>query len=157
MKLANRFATAGIVLTIGLAAPLARGQMTEPGMSNGSPAIAPAATSPTVPAEKAAPGPPGSAVSADKSDATMGSSQEDIYTEDYVAKKIADAQLQGKDVSTAKAQEAMGEAALKKGMNDEAAQHFETALRSIGVMPNSSSSNTGESGSPHRMMPGSSS
>jgi len=41
----------------------------------------------------------------------------------------------GKDVTTAKSQEAMGKAALRKGMNDEAAQHFETAFRSIGVIP----------------------
>ena len=56
-------------------------------------------------------------------------------TADYLAKKIAVAQAQGKDVTTAKSQEAMGKAALRKGMNDEAARHFETAFRSIGVIP----------------------
>jgi hypothetical protein len=54
---------------------------------------------------------------------------------DYSANKIGDAQAQGKDVATAKEQEAMGKAALTKGMNDEAAQHFEAAFRSIGVIP----------------------
>jgi hypothetical protein len=54
---------------------------------------------------------------------------------DYLANKIADAQAQGKDVTTAQSQEEMGKAASKKGMNDEAARHFETALRSIGVTP----------------------
>jgi hypothetical protein len=157
MKLTKTFATAGIVLTLGLAGPMAWGQMMGPGASNGSTAVAPAATSPTVPAEKVAPGAPGIAAAADKSDATMGSSRSDIYTEDYVSKKIADAQFRGKDVTVAKAQEAMGEAAMKKGLNDEAAQHFETALRSIGVMPNSTGSNADETGAPHHTMPGSNS
>jgi hypothetical protein len=156
MKLANYFGTAGVVVALVIAAPMAWGQMTEPGMTSGSMAIAPAATSPTVPAEKVAPSPPNSAVSAAKPDATIGSSASDIYTKNYVNKKIADARFRGQDVRAAKAQEAMGEAALKRGMNAEAAQHFETALRSIGVMPNSAGNDAGESSSGHRVLPGSS-
>jgi hypothetical protein len=72
----------------------------------------------------------------------------------YVHKKIDQAQAEGRDVGAAKMQEKMGDAALRKGMNNEAAQHFETALRSIGEMPNAPGENPGETGSPHHAMPG---
>ncbi len=154
MKLANCFASAGIALMLGIAVPSAWGQATGPA-APGAAALAPAATSPTVPGEKAAPGAPGSGMSADRSMAAApGSSAPDKMSADYVAKKITEAQGQGKDVTAAKAQQAMGEAALKKGMNDEAAQHFDTALRSIGVMPNAPGETAGEANSGHQAMPG---
>jgi hypothetical protein len=156
MKLFNFVAGVGAALLVGSAAPLARGQATEPSVPSGSTAIAPAATSPTVPGEKAAPGAPGSGMShtpaMDKPAA--GATQADAKNADYVHKKIADAQAKGKDVSAARMQENMGNAALKKGMNDEAAQHFETAMRSIGEMPNAPGENSGEASSPHKPMPG---
>jgi len=169
MKLFNYLAGAGVALMIGAAAPLAWGQATGPSMPSGSTAVAPAATSPTVPGEKAASGAPGSGMSATNPAAVPGSSAmgspaaaaatstspAEMKSADYVHKKIADAQAQGKDVSAARMQEKMGTAALKKGMNDEAAQHFETALRSIGEMPNTPGQNPGEAGSEHRAMPGS--
>jgi len=156
MKLFNFVAGVGVALMVGSAAPIAWGQATEPSAPSGSTAIAPAATSPTVPGEKAAPGAPGSSMShtsaMDKPAA--GATQADTNSADYVHQKIADAQAKGKDVSAATMQEKMGNAALKKGMNDEAAQHFETALRSIGEMPNAPGENSGESSSPHKAMPG---
>lgn len=156
MKVLNFVAGVGVALMVGSSAPLAWGQATEPGMPNGSTAIAPAATSPTVPGEKAAPGAPGSGMShtpaMDKP--ATGGTQADVTNAEYVHMKIAQAQAKGKDVSAARMQEKMGNAALKKGMNDEAAQHFETALHSIGEMPNAPGENSGEASSPHKAMPG---
>lgn len=167
MKLFNLLAGASAVLMIGSAAPLAWGQATaEPSAPGASTAIAPSAASPTVPGEKAAPGAPGSGVSMDNPSArgsemnnpnaaaAPGTSGTETVKSAYVHKKIDEAQAQGKDVSAAQIQEHMGDAALKKGMNDEAAQHFETALRSIGVMPNAPDENPGEATSPHRAMSG---
>lgn len=156
MKLINMIAGVGMAMTVGFAAPLAWGQATEPSIPSGSTAIAPAATSPTVPGDKAAPGAPGSSVGVAPAieKPTTGASRADMTNADYVRRKIEDAQAKGKDVSAARMQEKMGDAALKKGMNDEAAQHFETALRSIGEMPNSSGSNAGEANTPHGSMPG---
>jgi hypothetical protein len=156
MKLFNFVAGIGVALMVGSAAPLAWGQVTEPSAPSASTAIAPAATSPTVPGEKAAPGAPGgemSHTSAMDKPAT-GATQADVGNGDYVHKKIADAEAKGMDVSAARMQENMGNAALKKGMNKEAAQHFETALRSIGEMPNVPGQNAGEANSPHKAMPG---
>jgi len=53
----------------------------------------------------------------------------------FVDQKIAQARAQGRDVSAAETQEIMGQADLKRGLNDEAGQHFDAALRSVGVMP----------------------
>jgi hypothetical protein len=53
----------------------------------------------------------------------------------FVDKKIAEARAQGVDVSAAETQEIMGQADLRKGLNDEAGQHFDAALRSVGVSP----------------------
>jgi hypothetical protein len=156
MKLVNCFASAGIALMLGIAVPSAWGQATE-SAAPGIAAVVPAATSPIVPAEKAAPGAPGSEMSANTSTSMAtapGNSQPDKMSADYVAKKIAEAQAQGKDVTTAKVQQVMGNAALKNGMNDEAAQHFDTALRSIGIMPNAPGENASEGNSGHQAMPG---
>ncbi len=154
MKLANYFASAGIAVMLGIAVPSAWGQVTE-STAPAVAAVAPAATSPTVPAEKAAPRVAGSEMSANTSIAPApGSSQPDRMSADYVAKKIAEAQAQGKDVNTAKVQQTMGNAALKNGMNDEAEQHFDTALRSIGVIPNEPGQNASEGNSGPQAMPG---
>jgi hypothetical protein len=119
----------------------------------GSTAVAPAATSPTVPAEQVAPGVPGIPPNTPRPlGPAPGSSRADVTKADYLANKIADAQAQGKDVTTAKAQEAMGKAALTKGMNDEAAQHFEAAFRSIGVIPIGLDRDAGDGNSEHQRM-----
>jgi hypothetical protein len=168
MKLINCLAGAGIIAMLGATAPFAWCQATDPNVSNAAASIAPAATSPTVPAEKAAPGAPGSSVDSASAAAAgtavtannpaeqtaAGVSNKDMINSEYVHNKIAQAQSQGKDVSAARMQEAMGDAAMKKGMSDEAAQHFETALRSIGEMPNAPGENPGEADSPHNAMPG---
>jgi hypothetical protein len=154
MKLVNCLASAGVALMLGIAIPPAWGQATEPAAPSAG-TVAPSAASPTVPGEKVAPGAPGSGMSAGMPMAdASGTSQSDKMSADYVATKIGEAQAQGMDVSAAKAQQAMGEAALKKGMNNEAAQHFETALRSIGVMPNAPGETAGEATSGHHKMPG---
>jgi hypothetical protein len=149
MKLTNYVAGVGIALIVGATAPIAWGQVTEPNVINGTTTIAPAATLPTVPAEKAAPGAPGS--STDPGDPDIagartaanypaaqnapGVSDKDMINAEYVHNKISQAQTEGRDVSAARMQEAMGDSALKNGMNDEAAQHFATALQAIGAMP----------------------
>jgi hypothetical protein len=135
MNLVKGLAGLGVSLMVSLSVPLAWGQAAEPGVV-GTTAVAPAATSPTVPAERVAPGVPGISPNTSKpAGPAPGSSRADKTKAEFLAKKIADAQAQGKDVTTAKSQEAMGKAALRKGMSDEAAQHFETAFRSIGVIP----------------------
>ena len=53
-----------------------------------------------------------------------------------VDQQIAMARSQGKDVSAAETQEIMGQSDLKKGLNNEASEHFDTALRSLGVLEN---------------------
>jgi hypothetical protein len=71
----------------------------------------------------------------------------------FVDQKIAEAKAQGQDTSAAETQEVMGQADLRKGMNDEAAQHFDAALRSVGVMPSAPGKDSGEAGSLHHPMP----
>ncbi len=156
MKLFNIAASAAAVLALGAAAPLVWGQATEPGL-NGTTSIAPAAASPTVPGEKAAPGAPGSDASVSGGSAAnepAGSAgtddQSEMMNSGYVHRKIDQAQAQGRDVSAAKMQAQMGDAAAQKGMTDEAAQHYQTALRSIGAMPPGTGDNSGQStSSPH--------
>jgi hypothetical protein len=57
-------------------------------------------------------------------------------------------------VTAAVSQEKMGRAALHQGLSKEADQHFDTALRALGVMPNAPENAVGESSSPHAAMPG---
>jgi len=151
MNLTKCLASVGVVLIVGLVAPAVRGQATEPGMAG---SVAPAATSPTVPAERVAPGVPGIPPNTPRPLGPAVGSRADATKADYLAKKIAVAQAQGKDVTTAKSQEAMGKAALRKGMNDEAARHFETAFRSIGVIPIGLDQDAGERNSEHQWMRG---
>jgi len=54
----------------------------------------------------------------------------------FVDQQIAAARAQGRDVSAAQTQEIQGQADLKKGLNSEASEHFDAALRSIGVLSN---------------------
>jgi hypothetical protein len=49
----------------------------------------------------------------------------------YVDRKIAQARAQGRDVSAAETQEIMGQSDLRRGMNEQASQHFDAALSSI--------------------------
>jgi len=70
-------------------------------------------------------------------------------TASFVDQKIAEAKAQGYDTSAAETQEVMGQADLRKGMNDEAAQHFDAALRSVGVTPNSPGQDSGAAEAPY--------
>jgi hypothetical protein len=154
MKLANCLAGAGIALMFAFAAPSLWGQATEPG-SVGATSVAPKAASPTAPPERVAPGVPGiPANTAKPAGPVAGNSHPDAMNPDYVAKKIADAAAHGKDVTKARSEQAKGNAALKKGMNDEAARHFDSALRLIGDMAAGVGGSPGPDNSVHLPMPG---
>ena len=71
----------------------------------------------------------------------------------YVDQQIALAKARGQNTSAAETQEIQGQSDLRRGLNTEAAQHFDAALRSIGVMPNQPEHNPGEVGSFHAPMP----
>ncbi len=72
----------------------------------------------------------------------------------YVRREIAKAKADGKDVAAAQIQYAMGMKNLNNGMNKEAAQHFDSALRAVGVEPKAQGQNPGESTAGHMAMPG---
>jgi hypothetical protein len=72
----------------------------------------------------------------------------------FVKHEIAKARAEGKDVTGAEGQYKMGMAALNRGLNKEAAQHFDTALRAVGVEPKAQGQNPGETMSGHTSMPG---
>jgi len=135
MNLRKCLASISVTMMVGLAAPLAWGQATEPGMAGSTP-VAPAAVSPIVPAERIAPGVPGIPPNAP---APIGS-----------AASGSRVQSKGKDV-TADSAEAMGRAGLRKGIKDEAARDSETALRSFGVIPIGLDQDAGESNSRHQL------
>jgi hypothetical protein len=84
---------------------------------------------------------------------TSGASHQGDVKAAYVDQQIAMAKARGQDTSAAETQEIMGQAALKRGLNDEAAQHFDAALRSVGVTPSWPGHNSGEAGSYHPGMP----
>jgi hypothetical protein len=71
----------------------------------------------------------------------------------YVDQQIAIAKSHGIDTSVAENQSVIGRADLKKGLNQEAAQHFDNALRALGVMPAQPQHNSGEVGMYHAPMP----
>ncbi len=71
----------------------------------------------------------------------------------YVDQQIALAKQRGMDTGAAENQEVMGQAALMHGLNTEAAQHFDAALRSVGVEPAWPEHNSGEASSIHHPMP----
>jgi hypothetical protein len=127
MKRANWFAGAGVVLALTFAAPLA-GRAEEGSMNN------PAASSGTMAANPS-------------EQAKMGISAAAPDKAAYVNQKIAEAKAQGKDVKAAEMQARMGQAALSKGLQSEADQHFEIALRSVGA--NESATNSGEAQAPN--------
>ena len=72
----------------------------------------------------------------------------------YVEHEIQKAKANGKDVTVAETQRRMGMTALNNGLNKEAAQHFDTALRSIGIEPKAQGQNPGEPEGGHSAMPG---
>jgi hypothetical protein len=74
---------------------------------------------------------------------------------DYVRHEIAKAKADGKNVTMAENQYRSGLNALNNGLNKEAAQHFDTALRSVGVEPKVQGQNPGESLPGHPALPGS--
>jgi len=71
----------------------------------------------------------------------------------YVDQQIALAKARGQNTSAAETQEIQGQSDLTRGLNTEAAQHFDAALRSIGVMPSHPHEDSGEAGAPHAPMP----
>jgi hypothetical protein len=75
------------------------------------------------------------------------------FKAEYVDQQIALAKARGINTDPAIAQEIQGRADLKKGLNEEAAQHFDAALRSLGVMPSQPEHNPGEVGVYHNPMP----
>lgn len=155
MKGWKLFVGLGAVLAIGASAPLSWGQIAEPAAPNGTTSIAPSAISPVVPGDKAAPGAPGSGVRAGSPAADMasGTAAGDLLNSWYVHRKIDQAQAEGRDVSAARLQESMGNAALQKGMKDKAAEHFETALRSVGQMPDRTPRHSDNPGVPVSALP----
>jgi hypothetical protein len=135
MKRANWFAGAGVVLALTFAAPLA-GRAEEGSMNN--PAVS------------------GGAMAANPSEqAKMGISAAAPDKAAYVNQKIAEAKAQGKDVTAAQMQARMGQAALSKGLQSEADQHFDIALRSVGATPNEPATGSGEAQAPSGEAPGS--
>jgi hypothetical protein len=72
----------------------------------------------------------------------------------YVEHEIEKAQADGRDVSIADAQFGLAMNELDHGLNKEAAQHFDNALRAVGVEPNTPDQNAGEPIRPHFSMPG---
>jgi hypothetical protein len=73
----------------------------------------------------------------------------------FVEHEITKARAKGKDVTGAEGQYKMGMAALNRGLNKEAAQHFDTALRAVGVEPKAQGYNPGETTHGHAAVPGS--
>jgi hypothetical protein len=55
----------------------------------------------------------------------------------YVDQQIALAKSRGQNTSAAETQEIQGQSDLRRGLNAEAGQHFDAALRSIGAEPHS--------------------
>jgi hypothetical protein len=151
MNLAKFLAPSVVTIIIGLAPPLAWSQTNEPGMAGSVPS-APAAASVTAPAERIAPGvtgiPPNTSMPLGHAPGVSA----DEMKANYLAKKIADAQAHGKDVTAAKSQEAMGNAALRKNRSDEAAWHFKTAFRSIGVTAIGLDQDAGQSNSDNQQL-----
>jgi hypothetical protein len=147
MNLAKGLASVGITMIVGFTVPLAWGQAIEPGVAGSTPA-APAAISPIVPAERVAPGVPGIPPNAPRPlGLAPGGSRVDAMKMDYSAKKNVAAQTQGRNRTTAESQEATGKAQSKTPIRDEAAQHLEAPLHSIGVMPIGLDQDAGESNS----------
>jgi hypothetical protein len=72
----------------------------------------------------------------------------------YVQHEIAKAKANGRDVSVAENQYRLGLNMLNNGMNKEAAQHFDSALRAAGVQPQAQGQNPGEPIRGHQQMPG---
>lgn len=131
MKLLNSVAIGAIAMTI-LASPVAWSQ-TE--------VIAPVSSTTTTTTTTNAPAPyvvnPNDPVQFPPGGVGMGNaSHEGGVKAAFVDQQIAAARAQGRDVSAAQTQEIQGQADLKKGLNSEASEHFDAALRSIGVLAN---------------------
>jgi len=72
----------------------------------------------------------------------------------FVAEKISEAKAKGMNTREAEAQERLAVNWLRMGENLNAAQHFDTALRSLGIQPNVQGENVGETTTAHKPMPG---
>ncbi|SRR5579871_1483958 len=72
----------------------------------------------------------------------------------FVLHEIAKARADGRNVRVAEAQYGLAMNELNHGLNKEAAQHFDSALRTIGIQPNVQGENAGEPLRPHLPMPG---
>jgi hypothetical protein len=71
----------------------------------------------------------------------------------YVDQQIALAKARGQDTSVAETQEIIGQSDLQRGLNTEADQHLDNALRALGIMPNHPQQSLGETDEPHAPMP----
>lgn len=131
MKVAKYLAGAGLVMV--LAAPTAWTQtvVTEPATST----TVTTTTTTTVPAAVAVN--PDDPVQFPNQGVGMANpSHEGGVQAAMVDQQIAVAKAAGQDVSAAETQEIIGQADLKRGLNSEASEHFDAALRSIGVLSN---------------------
>jgi hypothetical protein len=135
MNLAKCLASVGVTLMVSFTVPSVWGQATEPGVAGSTPA-APAAVSPTVPAERVAPGVPGIPPNTPRP-LGIGATKSRVnpMRADDSAKHIVKGSAQGKTLTTSESQEAVGRPQLKNQTSEEATPHFDTTLRSIGVMP----------------------
>ena len=137
MKCTKYLAGAGLAIAVGFAAPLAWGQYAPV-----APSVSSTVTTTTVTTTTTArPLNPDDPEQFPPSAGT--NSHEGAVKGAYVDLKIAEAKEQGRDTSAAISQSLMGRAALAKGQSDAAAQHFDAALRSVGVMPNWPGKNVG--------------
>jgi hypothetical protein len=132
IKSSKWLAGAGMALVLGLTAPLAFGQTTVITSPDGSTSTTTTTvtTSSTVNPNSPLQFPPGGS-------GNNVTSHSENYKAAFLDRKIAEAKANGMDTSPAETQEVMGQAALRQGLNAEADQHFDAALRSIGVQPNS--------------------
>lgn len=132
MKLVNCFVGAGAALILAASTARAQTVVTEPGTSTTITTTTTTATNP--PPFVVNPDDP---VQFPNQGVGMSNpSHEGAVKAAIVDQQIAAARAQGKDVSAAESQEILGQADLKRGLNNEASEHFDAALRSIGVLAN---------------------
>ena len=150
MNLAKCLASVGVTLMVSFTVPMTWGQAREPGVAGSTPA-APAAISPTVPAERVAPGVPGIPPNARRPLGTPPTkSRVDAMKEDDSPKSIVNAQARSTKLTTTGSREMAGKPPSKNEMRDEATPHSDTSLGSVGVMPIGLNQDAGERNSTSR-------
>jgi hypothetical protein len=148
IRKANWLAGLGVAAALAVTPAFGFAQTTvyQPGVTTNQTTTTTTTTAPAVNPNDPVQFPPGGA-------GTSSGAQEGNVKAAFVDQQIALAKAQGKDTSAAETQEVMGQADLRRGLNDEAAQHFDAALRAVGVVPSSPGHNSGEAGSYHAPMP----